>query len=128
MSFLVPNVFTPDTLADANAVNANFTYIDNALNTLQGQIGAPVPGFFVSTMKNSNTPTLNTTALQADIVALTAAGGGTYLLPYGKCSINGPVYVGAQIGSPAIYRTPLGFKASATTARSYRRLTLMCSR
>ena len=102
MSFLVPNVFTPDTLADANAVNTNFTYVDNALNTLEGMIGAPITGFFVSTMKTSNTAAANAIALQADILALIAQGGGTYLLPYGKCSIAGPVYIGSPLSGPPL--------------------------
>ena len=106
MPFTLPYpAFTPGTDIDANQVNANDTALLNACNSLLGSIPPAVPGIFVSTMtpNNAGAAAANTTALQADMNALIGLGGGTYILPEGKCYVSGQVYIGSPLSSSGIY-------------------------
>lgn len=104
MSFQVPFPnFQPNTNALSSQVNANFAAIVNFLNN-SGFTGYPTvynaaSATFAGGISPGATPTQNTAALNAVILAVINAGGGIVFVPAGSYKINGPIAVtGATAG------------------------------
>lgn len=90
MPLVIPNQFSPNTVADANAVNLNFTTIANYVNALPI---AGLPTVITTSMATSGSGTFNQTALQNDINALFTAGGGALFIGAGTYNITGSVSI-----------------------------------
>lgn len=87
---IIPNVFAPNTLADANAVNANFTAVANAINS-------GLTGYYYDAsatpygLAPTNTGALNLTALNTVLTAAQGDNGGTIIIPTftTACQVSG---------------------------------------
>src|ERR1700677_3775674 len=79
-NFIIPNVFAPNTVADANAVNANFTAVANAINS-------GLTGYYYDAsatpygLAPSNTGAVNLIALNTVLTAAQGDNGGTIIIP-----------------------------------------------
>ena len=110
-NIIIPNVFTPATVADANAVNANFTAVANAINegltSYPTFINAVAPPYGMAV---ANTPAQNTTALQAAIWAAITAGGGTVFIPAGTYNMASAITISGLTGGIIIQGASAGTK------------------
>lgn len=108
MTDIIPNVFVPDTVADANAVNANFNYLLGLINsgTFLGYpqflnlAGAP----YNVTVNSQSAATANTAAINQAVQDAISAGGGTIYFPGGQVYVNGPIAISTGNSGAIIFQ------------------------
>lgn len=105
MSFIVPNTFSPNTVADANAVNANFVAVEAAINSITQTSTA-------AALVSSATGAQNLAAFQVAQAAVTTSGGGTIIIPSssspfywdGPATITGPTIIQGTSEAATLYQ------------------------
>lgn len=90
MPLVIPNQFTPSTVADANAVNANFSTIATYINNLPPSV---LPTLVSTSMQTSQTAAFNSSALVADFLGITNAGGGIDNQPLNGVGVGGRYWI-----------------------------------
>lgn len=114
MSFFgIPYYFQDMTTFDAEQLNADFTALLNASNSLQTQINnlggtsAGIPNYYVASaapfnMSPAASGAANVAALQAAVNTAIAAGGGTVFIPAGVYQMTGTVTINGNSAQPGL--------------------------